>query len=172
HSRIQDAERVRRLAGQESQNLAGALGADGQERIRDKVDYLCRGRGSRALLRLDRRAKASRKRNSLAPTLHASAPAEHLVEGQSRKGARPPRQRASDAGRTRGDRARENRRPLGGRVRFASGSKLTARLRGGPGAAPEGEGVLQEHQRRESIRNYVAATDGEESRNPCEAHAN
>ena len=107
------------MAGRAPRRHGRDLGQVRQEGERDP-DRRLQGGGPRgAPLRLDRRPHQARRRRLVHPALHAAARAQPLVEDQLREGGGADRERR-DAARGAGrGRAREGRRPLGGRLRRA-----------------------------------------------------
>src|SRR5512133_599454 len=77
---LPDAARFRGLAPKEPRIFRWRLAADFEVWRREAERHVCRGRGSGALLRMDRRAEEGLERAALAPAFHAKATAQHLVE--------------------------------------------------------------------------------------------
>src|SRR5215831_17195718 len=106
---------------------------------------------------LDRRTETSTRRAVLAPEIHTARPEERLVESESPEGTRPQGGGQDDATRSRGDRTRETRWPLGARLRVAEQGDRTGGPRDRPRRQPPRREVLRDARLAQSIRRAVSS---------------
>src|SRR5215467_368298 len=102
-----------RVARQKPRQEPGNLAPPGQEGLRARLRRLQRGPGCCSLLRLDRRAEETRKRQNLATEVRSTLPEKPVVEDQPRESRSPDRTRPNEACRPGGNRQRKKERPLG-----------------------------------------------------------
>src|SRR5689334_21154145 len=112
--RIQDATLLRNMAVAQSREGGWAASQDRQEGLRAHEHYLCPSLGSRALLRMDRRAIEVDRWAMVLATLHASPGPKHVVETKPRNRSGPHRGWADAATRSGRDRSGQGRRAVGG----------------------------------------------------------
>src|SRR5579862_3055810 len=171
HPALRAPSGLDRLAGAEPFLIRRRVAAHRQERFPHPVGHLRRSSRSSPLLRLDRRAQASREPASLAAKIHAAQVPEHLVEDQSRKSPGPDRRRPHAS---RGSRTREARpagRPLGVCLRFARTCRRPRGSRSRPQSQRPRQKVLRHAGSRQSLRGSLPDSDSQARRNTFPAHS-